>query len=138
MFQLDDTFLHEVGLDQLPDEQKQAFLQHIYNELEKRVGLQLSEGLSDEQLAEFEDIIEKKEGAVETWIEKNVPDFQNDPAFQNLMIATKLPADDKRLHEEYAATKWLAINRPDYRQVVAGVLDELKKEIISNRDAIIG
>lgn len=138
MFQLDDKFLHDVGLDQLPEEQKQAFLQHIYGELETRVGFQLSEGLSDEQLAEFEDIIEKKEGAVETWLEKNVPDFQSDPAFQNLMIATKLPADDKRLHEEYTATKWLAINRPDYRQVVASVLDDLKKEIVANREAIIG
>lgn len=138
MFQLDDKFLHDVGLDQLPEEQKQAFLQHIYGELETRVGFQLSEGLSDEQLAEFEDIIEKKEGAVEAWLEKNAPDYQTDPAFQNLMIATKLPAHDKRLHEEYTATKWLAINRPDYRQVVASVLDDLKKEIIANRDAIIG
>ncbi len=39
---------------------------------------------------------------------------------------------------EFTATKWLEVNRPDYRQVVAEVLDELKKEIIANRDAILG
>ena len=138
MFQLDDKFLHDVGLGEMAEEQKQPFLQHIYGELETRVGFRLSEGLSDEQLAEFESIIEKKEGAVEAWLERTVPDYHNDPAFQNLMIATKLPADSQRLHEEYAATKWLAINRPDYRQVVAQVLDELKGEIVANRQAILG
>jgi hypothetical protein len=30
------------------------------------------------------------------------------------------------------------VNRPDYRDVVAAVLEELKKEIIANRDAILG
>lgn len=138
MFQLDDKFLQDVGLGDLPAEQKHAFLQHIYGELETRVGFRLSDGLSDEQLEEFESIIEKKPGAVDAWLGKAAPDYLNDPAFQNLMITTKLPADDPRLRDEYAATKWLAINRPDYRQVVAEVMDELKKEIVNNRDTILG
>jgi len=36
MFQLDDQFLKDLGLDELPDDQKQAFKEHIYNELELR------------------------------------------------------------------------------------------------------
>jgi hypothetical protein len=32
MFQLDEQFLKDLGLDQLPDDQKQAFLDHIYSE----------------------------------------------------------------------------------------------------------
>ena len=54
MFQLDDKFLEEVGLGSLPDDQKKLFLDHFREQLELRVGLQLSEGLSDMQLAEFE------------------------------------------------------------------------------------
>jgi len=30
------------------------------------------------------------------------------------------------------------VNRPDYRDVVAKTLEELKQEIIQNRDAILG
>ena len=59
MFQLDDKFLADIGLNDLPDEQKQAFLQHIYEELELRVGTRLSDGLSDQQLEEFEKIIDR-------------------------------------------------------------------------------
>ena len=33
MFQLDDNFLKELGLDNLQYEQKRPFLEHIYKEL---------------------------------------------------------------------------------------------------------
>ena len=56
MFHLDDNFLQEVGLEALPQNQRQAFLEQVYSSLEGRVGVQLSEGLSDNQLEEFESI----------------------------------------------------------------------------------
>jgi len=46
--------------------------------------------------------------------------------------------DDPNLRAEYAATKWLEVNRPDYRDVVAQVLEEIKKEVTANRDKILG
>lgn len=138
MFQLDDNFLKDLGLEQLPEEQKQAFLQHIYEELELRVGTKLSDGLSDQQLDEFEGIIDRKEDAVAQWLAANAPNYQADEVFTRLQQSTGLAADDLRLKAEYAATKWLEVNRPDYRAVVAQVLDELKSEIVKNRDAILG
>lgn len=138
MFQLDDKFLEDIGLSNLPDEQKQAFLQHIYEELELRVGTKLSDGLSDVQLEEFEKIIDKDEAAISAWVQAHTPDYKNDEIFKRMQQATKLDENDPGLRAEYAATKWLEVNRPDYRQVVAAVLDELKTEIVTNRDAILG
>lgn len=68
MFRLDDQFLKDIGLEGLPDEQKQPFLQHIYSELELRVGTRLSDGLSDAQLEEFEEIIDRKEDKIQAWL----------------------------------------------------------------------
>ena len=138
MFQLDDNFLKELGLDQLPDEQRKPFLEHIYSELELRVGERLSQGMSDAQLDEFANIIDKVPGAVDAFIEKNAPNYLEEPMFQRLVQATGVSADDPRLRNEYAATKWLEVNRPDYREVVSTVMDELKREIMANRDAILG
>lgn len=138
MFQLDDKFLQDLGLDQMPEEQKQAFLKHIYEELEIRVGTKLSDGLSDEQLDEFEGIIDRKEEAVTSWLAAHTPNYQADEVFVRLQQSTGLGADDPRLKAEFAATKWLEVNRPDYRNVVAQVLEELKQEILKNRDAILG
>lgn len=138
MFQLDDKFLADLGLDQLPDEQKKAFLQHIYEELELRVGTQLSDGMSDAQLEEFESIIDKREDVITAWLNQHAPNYQNDDAFNRLQQATGMDASDPNLRNEYTATKWLEVNRPDYRDVVARVLEELKTEIKGNRDAILG
>ena len=138
MFRLDDQFLKDIGLDNLPEDQKKPFLQHIYSELELRVGTRLSDGLSDDQLEEFEKIIDRDQDKINEWLAAHVPTYQQDDAFAKLQEAAKLPQDDPRLVAEYTATKWLEVNRPDYRDVVAAVLDELKKEIMSNRDAILG
>lgn len=138
MFRLDEQFLKDIGLDGLPEEQKKPFLQHIYSELELRVGTKLSDGLSDAQLEEFEQIIDRNQDKIMAWLSQHAPNYAQDEAFGKLQQATNLPADDPRLVAEYAATKWLEVNRPDYRDVVATVLEELKKEIVTNRDTILG
>lgn len=138
MFQLNEEFLKELGLDRLPEEQRKPFLQHIYSELELRVGERLSQGMSEAQLDEFANIIDKTPGVVEGFLAKYAPNYQQEPMFQRLLQASGAAADDTRLRDEFAATKWLEVNRPDYRDVVAAVMGELKKEIIANRDAILG
>ncbi len=138
MFQLDDKFLQDIGLGGLPDDQKRAFLQHIYEELELRVGTRLSEGLSDQQLEEFEKIIDRDQGVIENWLNEHVQDYTNDEVFKRMQAALKLEPTDPVLKAEFVATKWLEVNRPDYRDVVKAVLDELKGEIMANKDAILG
>lgn len=98
--QLDDNFLQDLGLGTMPDDQKQAFLQHLYEELELRVGTRLSEGMTDEQLLEFEKLIDA--------------------------------------NDQQGALTWLETNRPNYKQVVAEELEKLKKEVMDNRDKIVG
>jgi hypothetical protein len=138
MFQLDDQFLNDVGLGSLPDDQKKPFLQHTYDQLEYKVGVRLSEGMSDAQLEEFESIIDRKDEVINPWLATHAPDYQNEEVYKRLQQASGLPPEDKGLRAEFAATKWLEVNRPDYRDVVAKTLDEIKQEIIANKDAILG
>ena len=138
MFQLDDKFLEDVGLGNLPDDQKQAFLDHFREQLELRVGTRLSEGLSDAQLEEFEAFIDRKDDVVRGWLTRNVPTYQEDPIFQQLKSGAPANIPENVILAEYASLKWLGINRPDYRDVVSSTMEELKQEIITNRDAILG
>jgi hypothetical protein len=138
MFKLDDQFLKDLGLDQLPEDQKKAFLEHIYSQLELRVGTRLSEGLSDTQLGEFESFVDRDEEKVRAWVAANTPDYANDPTFQQLRSAAPEGTTEVIMLSEYASLKWLGLNRPDYRDVVKAVLEEIKQEIVANRDAILG
>lgn len=138
MFQLNDDFLKELGLGDLPADQKQAFLEHIYGELETRVGVRLSEGLSDAQLQEFESFMDRDETKVREWLGTHVTDYQNDPAFMQLQQNVPADTPEVAVLSEYASLKWLGMNRPDYRDVVRMVLEELKTEIVTNKDTILG
>ncbi len=77
MFKLDENFLKEVGLSELPDGQKSQMLRDIYETLELRVGMKLAEQMSDAQLDEFEGLIDKKDDAVALkWLETNFPNYK--------------------------------------------------------------
>ena len=138
MFQLDDQFLQDVGLGALPAEQKQMFLDHFREQLELRVGTRLSEGLSDAQLEEFESFIDRNDEKVNAWLDTNVPQYDQDQIYQQLKAGAPAEIPQNVVLAEYASLKWLGINRPDYRQVVSATMEELKSEIIANRDAILG
>ncbi|MFZ1258060.1 MAG: DUF5663 domain-containing protein [Candidatus Saccharimonas sp.] len=138
MFQLDDKFLQDVGLGGLPDDQKKLFLDHFREQLELRVGTQLSDGLSDAQLQEFESFIDRDDQKVNAWLAANVPAYQDDQIYQQLKQGAPATIPQNVILAEYASLKWLGLNRPDYRDVVARTMEQLKNEIIANRDAILG
>ena len=95
--QFDEQFLAEMGLTAMPEDQKQAFLDYIQEELEVRIGERISKGLTEVQLNEFD-----------------------------------------RITDQAEATKWLEKNRPDYREIVARTIEEMKSEIRANRSKLIG
>lgn len=138
MFQLDDQFLQDVGLGDLPDDQKKLFLDHFREQLELRVGTKLSEGLSEAQLEEFESFIDRKDDKVVTWINANVPEYEQDAIYQQLKAGAPANIPQNVVLAEYASLKWLGFNRPDYKEVVSVTMTELKSEIIANKDAILG
>src|SRR5689334_29568 len=138
MFQLDDKFLQEVGLADLPADQKEAFLQYVYQELELRVGMKLSEGMNEEQLGQFEALVDRDEQKVIAWFEKYLPNYMELDDFKQLQAAAPADVESIVLLSEYGSLKWLELNRPDYKQVVASELEKLKGEISQNKDALLG
>ncbi len=77
MFKLDDNLLHELGLGNLPANDKNKMLAHIYETLEMRVGMKLAEQMTNEQLDEFESFIDRNDeaGALK-WLETNFPNYK--------------------------------------------------------------
>ncbi len=108
MFKLDDNLLKELGLGSMPPQEKNRMLAHIYETLEMRVGMRLAEGMSDQQLNEFEQLMP----------------LQTD-------------TDEAKKQKEQDALKWLETNFPNYKQVVADELEKLKAEIKASAEQIV-
>jgi len=75
MLKLDNKFLDELGLSELPSDEKKKMLAHIYETLELRVGTKLAERMTDAQLDEFEKLAEDEQASLQ-WLEANAPNYR--------------------------------------------------------------
>ena len=100
MFKLDNAFLQDLGLGELPPQEKNMMLKHIYDTLELRVGKELAERMTELQVTEFEQLMPSQTDTKEVQAQK-----------QN------------------SSLQWLETNFPDYKQVVASELEKLKQEV---------
>lgn len=78
--QLDENFLNDLGLGSASDDKKQAFLGQVLETLELRVGNRLAEGLTEEQLDDFERAVGQAEDssqAAEEWLKVNNPNYES-------------------------------------------------------------
>ncbi len=75
---VDDQLIHDVGLDDLPDEDRELVKRTFYGTLESRTGMVIARRLNEDQLDEFEAIMDERddEGALR-WLEANVPDYRD-------------------------------------------------------------
>lgn len=91
MIKLDDDLLQELGLAALPPEEKKKLLAHIYETLEMRVGMKLAEQMSDAQLTEFEQFIDRNdEGGALKWLEANFPHYKDVVASEFERLKTEI------------------------------------------------
>lgn len=96
MIQVDEEFMAEVGLESMPEAEKRAFMEHAEEELEVRVGREISAQLTEIQLHEFERVADTPE-----------------------------------------ATNWLEMNVPNFREIVLGVFQSFKTELMNERQEIL-
>lgn len=137
MFELDEKFFEEIGLNRMPVNEQEEFKKHIQEEIEVRVGERISDGMSPEKLDEFEAIIDENSDFIQNWVLMNTPDYKNDEIYQTF-VSQNNGQESAEIMNEYAAMKWLQVNRPDFARIIETVMDEMKGELRANINKIIG
>jgi len=136
MIKVDERFLAEVGLQNLPEPQKEALVAEIQVELENRVGEKMSEGMTPEQLEEFDGIMRKDRNVMIRFLSK-LGDYRQDEIYQKLLQKYNVTEGTLEILGEYLSVKWIQLNRPDYAKVAQDIESEFKQEIIRSHDEII-
>ena len=136
MYQFDESFLDSVGLSGMPEEQKKTFLQYAQDQLEVRIGEKMSEGLSDDQLDEFERIIDNDQETVQKWLAE-IGDYKNDETYVKLAENSEEDVDSPEFLADYVTAKWLDQNCPQYQDIIKESLESLQAEISSQKEEIL-
>lgn len=134
----DDNFLLEVGLQALPTDKKADFLAQAQEELEVRVGEKMCQGLSEDQLLEFEKLMENDQATIRKMVFDLKTDFREDAIYKKLLKKYGVAEGNWEILAEYLSIRWIQKNRPDYRQIVESVTEQLKTEIRSRAPQILG
>ncbi len=136
MYQFDESFLDSVGLSGMPEEQKASFLQYAQDQLEVRIGEKMSEGLSDDQLDEFERIIDNDEATVQKWL-NDLGDYKNDETYKKLLEGSEDEEDSPQFLADFVTAKWLDQNCPQYQDIIKESIEGLQAEITSQKEEIL-
>lgn len=137
MLKLNNDFLLEMGLGDMPDEHKKPFLKYIYEQLELRVGEIIAKGMTPDQINEFKKIAANDSVFSAKWLSENDPGFRTNNLFINILESTGYDEHDPRALINYVSARWLQLNKPDYSQIVANEISNIRREIIENRDKLI-
>ena len=134
MYQFDDRFLESVGLSEMSEDQKEAFLDYAQEQFETKVGEVMSARLSEEQLNEFDKIIDGDAAIVQDWLSR-YPDYETDLDYRR--IVKNSSNDQDGIKVSYVTKKWLDKNCPDYDQLMQDTLANFQKEIYDQRESIL-
>ncbi len=133
MFQFNDEFLKSVGLENLPDDQKQDFLEYAQEQFETRIGEAMMSKLTEAQQDEFDKISSDDPEAIQNVLDKYA-DYENDFTYRRLI---KNGADEQQAKSDFAVVKWLDENFPNYSDEINNILADLQSEIYSQKESFL-
>ena len=134
MYNIDDSFLESVGLGGLPADQKGGFLQYAQDQLEIRIGEKMSDNLSEAQLEEFEKIIDNDQATLNQWLAQ-LGDYKNNEIYKKL--AEVAGGESQEVVNDFVTAAWLTKNCPNYQQIIDDSMQEIRNEVIANKDQIL-
>lgn len=77
MIKIDYALLDELGLSELDKEAKDSLLKHLYDSLELNVGTVIAADLSDDQLKQFEKLVDaEQQDKALAWLQANYPGYK--------------------------------------------------------------
>jgi protein-tyrosine-phosphatase len=119
-----EQIIEQLGIADLPDDQ----IENIVNEAQVRIGEAVSTQLTDEQLNEYQAIIDGDEQVIEAWLDKNVPNYKDAAAYQSFEEGYEEDPEKNDPKKLFASLAWVQFTVPQLQEVVATALESFKQE----------
>jgi len=120
----DEQIVEQLGIADLPDDEKTE----VINIAQVRIGEAVSEELTDEQLAEYQAIIDGNDDVTVAWLEKNVPSYKDEAIFQAFEEGFESDPERNDPKKLFASIAWVQLTVPHIQDIVAKAIDDYKQE----------
>jgi hypothetical protein len=121
----EDQLIEQLGIGNLPKERQTEILE----ELNYKIGQAITADYSEQQINEYEAIINDDHNVIDAWLAEHVPDYKESPVYQEL--ASGYDDDPEHINpaKVFASMAWTQVNSPNAQEVVAKVLEDFKNEL---------
>lgn len=120
-----DELITELGIESYTPEEQQRVL----DELNMLVGEAMLGHLSEEQVTEYEAIINGNQEVITNWLTENDPLYQDSIAYQELAVGFEDDPDQVPADKVYASMAWIEKNNPNLNETVSMIKATLKANL---------
>lgn len=128
--QFNDEALDELGFAEYSAEDRARISVLLSDRLRDRVGEELSQGVPDAEMADFGALMDKDLAFMRQWFYAYDRDYRDSQAFRDYAVQ-HLGESEADILSGYGMLRWLELHRPDYRQVVAEVTEDIKQAMMN-------
>ena len=120
----DDYILEALGAMNYPDDKKALIIEQV-NTL---VGEAISAQLSEQQLNEYQAIIDANDDVIQAWLNQNIPEYKNSYLYQEFEAGYKNDPERNDPAKLYASMAWIELNVKNGKEVTDKVIAEYKEK----------
>jgi len=112
-----EDLIQELGIEAFtPEEQT-----NIIDKFQIEIGEALSEGLSEQQLAEYQSIIDGDQEVIDTWLAANAPDYKDTIAYKEFAIGFEEDPDQVPADKVFASMAWVQQHSPNLNDTIESI-----------------
>ena len=120
----DEAILKQIGMENAPEAERLAAL----DQLRTLIGEAISATLSEQQLNEYQAIIDDDTEVIDAWLENNVPDYKNAALYQEFAEGFDSDPEQNSPEKLFATVAWIELNVPNRQAIVDEVIANFKPE----------
>jgi len=120
-----DDLITELGIENYSEEEQQR----VIDELNMLVGEAMLSHLSEEQISEYEAIINGDQAVITRWLTENDPKYEDSIAYQQLAEGFEDDPDKVPADKVYASMAWIEKNNPNLNDTVSMIKSTLKANL---------
>lgn len=112
----------EIG-DLSPEDQKSAL-----DLLDSKIGEEIVKSLDEQQLNEYDAIIDGDQRVIDAWLDQNYSDYKTSPVYEEAQAAFEDDPEGVPPEVVVASTAWVEKNVPNLPEIVENVIEKYKQE----------
>lgn len=117
--------IDSLGVGNLPVETQDK----VVEEAQRRIGEAMMAGLSEQQIGEYEAIVDGNQDVIDAWLEQNMPDYRDSELFKMVEADYESDPDHVPGDKVVASVGWVQKNVPNLQTVISDVLGKMREDI---------